>query len=477
MGRIINKKNTYLLMLFVICLLGIVLVPTYAKFASNYTTPDDVVGISLAFKLTITNIEEYEEIVIPAGKMVEFNVEVRNSTGSTAYYGVWYQMIEPNELTNEIFIGKSANSNVSTTGSINNGATTTVSFSIENSSNSDVKINIGIGSSSKSTSDIEYLGGRKLITDEWAKAVSCVTGSTTTYYASLNEALNGASTTAATKCTLLHNLTEDVSTSRALYDTTIDFNGKVLNGTLVNSDASSNMTLMNGKITSIAERTIDNRGTITIKSGIYSNVGDYVVSNSGTVNITGGSFDLTTSTGGATLINSQSKNFNISNAIVSTNSYGVANFGGEVLIVDSDITGGDYAAVINLESGSTRIYNSKVSGAIALQNEAGSLLAFDDTITGYVSGQVPHFFHRSSVLIGVDLYNIAADRCATWTLDGGQDDLTWYNTASYTSSYQTYSYFNVDYSNHNSTTSAYATHCYNGNTFAYGLNWDWNFTH
>ena len=63
MKKIINKKNTYLLLLLVICLLGIVIVPTYAKFASNYTTADNVVGMSLSFNLSISSIEEYEEIV------------------------------------------------------------------------------------------------------------------------------------------------------------------------------------------------------------------------------------------------------------------------------------------------------------------------------------------------------------------------------------------------------------------------------
>ena len=48
--------------LLVITLGGLSLKGTYAKFTSNYTTPDNIVGINLSFNLDISNIEEYEEI-------------------------------------------------------------------------------------------------------------------------------------------------------------------------------------------------------------------------------------------------------------------------------------------------------------------------------------------------------------------------------------------------------------------------------
>ena len=165
MKKLINKKNTYLLVLLVICLLGIVIVPTYAKFGSNYTTTDDVVGMSLTFNLAITNIEEYEEIVVAAGEVEQFNVEVTNSAGNTAYYGVWYQMVVPSEITSDIVIARFVDSTVTTSGSITNGSSVTVSLIIKNKTSSDIRVNIGVGSSLTGTSDIEYLGGKYLITD------------------------------------------------------------------------------------------------------------------------------------------------------------------------------------------------------------------------------------------------------------------------------------------------------------------------
>ena len=164
MKKLINKKNTYLLVLLVICLLGIVIVPTYAKFGSNYTTTDDVVGMSLTFNLAITNIEEYEEIVVPAGGTEKFNVEIRNDIGSIAYYGIWYQMVTPDVLGSDMEIGKLSGSSVATSGSIDVGSSITVPIVIVNSSTSEMKVNIGVASSLTSANDIEYLGGKYLIT-------------------------------------------------------------------------------------------------------------------------------------------------------------------------------------------------------------------------------------------------------------------------------------------------------------------------
>ena len=162
--KLVNKKNIYILSLVVICLLMIVIVPTYAKFASNYTTDDDIVGLSLDFDIGISNIEEYEEIVVSAGSSEAFNVEITNSSGSTVYYGIWYKMVQPSEINSNIEIGRSTDSTVSTSGSIENGESVTATIVIRNTSTSEVKINIGVNSSTTSTSDIEYLGGKYLIT-------------------------------------------------------------------------------------------------------------------------------------------------------------------------------------------------------------------------------------------------------------------------------------------------------------------------
>ena len=58
-----------MLFLLVICLLGFVLSPTLAKFTSNYTTDEDIVGLSFDFNIGISNIEEYDEINVAAGEV------------------------------------------------------------------------------------------------------------------------------------------------------------------------------------------------------------------------------------------------------------------------------------------------------------------------------------------------------------------------------------------------------------------------
>ena len=207
MKKIISKKNTYLLLLLVICLLGIVIVPTYAKFASNYTTADDVVGMSLSFDLSISSIEEYEEIVVPAGGSERFNVEITNNTGATVYYGVWYKMIDPDTLSSDISIGRFAGTDVSTSGNLDNNSTTTVSVIIANSSSSSIKVNIGVASSSTGIGDIEYLGGKYLITGDVSIIRDIMITSITIDGVSTNSLPTGGTYTMTSSCTKGSTLT------------------------------------------------------------------------------------------------------------------------------------------------------------------------------------------------------------------------------------------------------------------------------
>ena len=165
MRKFVTKKNMYLLALFIICLLGIVIVPTYAKFGSSYETTDDVVGLSLDFDLSITNIEEYKQLLIPAGESETFNVEVTNNTGSIVYYGIWYRMVLPETLTDDISIGKLSSSSVTTSGSIDSSGVVTVPVAIVNNGTEAIKVDIGVASSDSSTSDIEYLEGKYLVNE------------------------------------------------------------------------------------------------------------------------------------------------------------------------------------------------------------------------------------------------------------------------------------------------------------------------
>ena len=164
--KLINKKSIYLLSLFVICLLTVVIVPTYAKFISGYVTDDAIVQFSLDFNVEITDIEEYEKFIVPAGATYDFNIKLTNASSSdVVYYGIWYRMVDPSEKTNDILIGKVNGTDVSTTGSIDALGDTTVTIAIMNNTLDDITVDIGVGSSNAANS-IEYLDGKHLVNDE-----------------------------------------------------------------------------------------------------------------------------------------------------------------------------------------------------------------------------------------------------------------------------------------------------------------------
>lgn len=160
----VKSKHLYLLALAVICLLGIVIMPTYAKFGDEVTF-DDVVGINLNYNIGISNIEQFEEVVLEAGESTSFNVNVTNSSGSKVYYGIWYKMVSPSSMPNDdsIKIGRTNDSNVSTSGGIEDGDDITSTIGLINNTNEEIKLYIGVASSSTSTNDIEYINGKYLV--------------------------------------------------------------------------------------------------------------------------------------------------------------------------------------------------------------------------------------------------------------------------------------------------------------------------
>lgn len=159
----VNKITIYLMVLLVITLGGLSLKGTYAKFTSNYTTPDNIVGINLSFNLDISNIEEYEEINIKPNSYEIFNVKLTNDSSETAYYGIWYKMVNPTFKTSDITIARNIENETATSGSILENSDITASIIIKNNTNSSVIVNIGVASSNKSIEDIEYLNGKVLI--------------------------------------------------------------------------------------------------------------------------------------------------------------------------------------------------------------------------------------------------------------------------------------------------------------------------
>ena len=165
--KIINKKSIYLLALFVICLLTVVIVPTYAKFASSYSTDDNIVSFKMDFNLEIIGVEEYEQFTIPADSTYEFNIKLTNASYSNVvYYGVWYRMVNPTKKTNDILIGKVTDTDIDTSGSIEASSDVIVSVAIMNNTINDITVDVGVGSSAEAVKDIEYLDGKHLVNDD-----------------------------------------------------------------------------------------------------------------------------------------------------------------------------------------------------------------------------------------------------------------------------------------------------------------------
>ena len=162
----VHNTTIYFMILLVITLGGFVLKTTYAKFISNYTTPDNIVGMSLIFDINISNFEEPKEINVAPNSSKSFDVKATNSNSSTAYYGVWYKMINPSEKSNDIVIARNASkSSTGTSGSISANGNVTTTLIIKNNTSNSIKVEIGVASSTTSVNNIEYLNGKKLVTD------------------------------------------------------------------------------------------------------------------------------------------------------------------------------------------------------------------------------------------------------------------------------------------------------------------------
>ena len=167
MRKIFDKKVIYLVFLFVIIFLFQEIKPTFAKFSNDYVTEDDVVGLHLNFDLGISDFSEYEEIKVEANSYEVFDVNVMNNTSDLLYYGVWYKMINPHEISHDILIGRLEDNFTSMSGEIDSLSDKTVSVIIKNNSANDIVVAIGVAGSDTGFDDIEYLGGKRLITGSY----------------------------------------------------------------------------------------------------------------------------------------------------------------------------------------------------------------------------------------------------------------------------------------------------------------------
>ena len=100
-----NIKKNYLMLIIVIGLISLSLYSTLAMFTASVNT-NDIVNLTASTLPTDTEIIEYERVSIKAGeeKTVEFTVN--NSTSNSLYYGVWYEMINPSSITDDVIVAK-----------------------------------------------------------------------------------------------------------------------------------------------------------------------------------------------------------------------------------------------------------------------------------------------------------------------------------------------------------------------------------
>lgn len=220
----------------------------------------------------------------------------------------------------------------------------------------------------------------------------------------------------------------------------------------------------------------ESTGTINITGGTYSNNSSAsdarVVINSyssGTINITGGIYTLETSTNGTAIYGTG--NINVSNATINSSAYGIGTNQSAAIakVVNTSITttGTKHGIVDN--GGVIKMYNGTFSGSHSIVNNAGKIFLWDVAHSQLrnVMGIVHFGWHSSSDtnIIGMGIVGATITRCATWTDDGDQSDLSPWDTAySMTTGDTTMYYCRVDRSIKDSTIGPWITHVYNNDT-------------
>jgi len=165
----LNVKRFYLLLLIVISLVGVATYSTYALFTSSLEIGD----ISLDTELKYTfKINSNQEFTIGANSKLRFNAIVENDMEGTISYGVYYKMVNPTEINDNITIAEVTDTTTLTTsGPVEAGKdkSVTVPLVIINETNEEITIQIGVRTGyytdAMQPSDIIYESGEVLITD------------------------------------------------------------------------------------------------------------------------------------------------------------------------------------------------------------------------------------------------------------------------------------------------------------------------
>ena len=284
----------------------------------------------------------------------------------------------------------------------------------------------------------------------------------TTYYGTLKNAINAVPDSTATKITLIANTTEsDISVAKTK-NINLNLNSKTITGNIINSG-----TLIVGGGNISGKTTIRNiLGTLTINSGTYTSTEGHCVYNSGTLTVNGGIISLSSKGGETALYNTGT--LNMTGGTITSNSYGLVVDDGNGIVANGKIeskTGIGWALLVR-NKGTCKTTNTIITGTHAVCNElnyANCVILSRATtygITGEVGGKVTASTNTSpgQAQENITLYNIGYTQLIwpTWTINNGQDDITWDVTTSSTGTHT----YTVKKSAHGNQTGSYAVHIY-----------------
>lgn len=136
MEKRVPVKTLYLLLVIAVGLVGLGIGSTYAVFTAyaEISSP-----ITLSSNLTYNNdLIETVNVTVPAGKIGNATINVSNNSGNTVNYVVWYM-----DEGNNVIVGTN---NGSSTGSLNNGKSTSIVVDIKNNSKNTAVVTLGVSS-------------------------------------------------------------------------------------------------------------------------------------------------------------------------------------------------------------------------------------------------------------------------------------------------------------------------------------------
>ena len=153
-------KKVYLLVIVIVSLIVLALYSTYAMFTADLNI-GEFVELTASTLPTEGYTQEYETIGIDAYQSKTINLNIKNSTSNSLYYGVWYEMKDPSTINSNIKIGLLSTIPNPVSGQVASNETKLVKINVFNNTNNAIVINIGAGYST--TSSLNLPSNRTLV--------------------------------------------------------------------------------------------------------------------------------------------------------------------------------------------------------------------------------------------------------------------------------------------------------------------------